>query len=66
MCARPPWRPAPQVKEGDDEKTKAKKRKLAKAWKSKARFAKLDATTKQKADNWKRFLAGKGGKKAKK
>lgn len=55
-----------QIKEGDDEKTKVKKRKLLKAHKSKARFAKLDQATKQKADAWKRFVSGKGGKKSKK
>jgi survival-of-motor-neuron-related-splicing factor 30 len=48
-----------EVKPNDDEKTKQKKRKLAKAFKSKARFAKLDLQQKQKADAWKRFLAGK-------
>lgn len=55
-----------QVKEGDDEKTKAKKRKLAKAYKSKARFAKLDLQSKEKAEAWKRFTSGKPGKKVKK
>ena len=54
------------VKEGDDERTRQKKRKLAKAWKSKARFVRLDVQQKEKADAWKSFLAGKGGKKKKK
>lgn len=48
-----------QIKETDDEKTRQKKRKLAKAYKSKARFAKLDLQQKEKADAWKRFIAGK-------
>ncbi|KAL4433592.1 hypothetical protein ABPG75_000033 [Micractinium tetrahymenae] len=51
-----------EVKPTDDEKTKQKKRKLAKAYKSKARFARLDQQQKEKADAWKRFLAGKGKK----
>lgn len=49
-----------EIKPTDDEKTKQKKRKLAKAYKSKARFARLDQQQKEKADAWKRFLAGKG------
>ena len=48
-----------QVSTEDDEKTRQKKRKLVKAYKSKARFAKLDLQQKQKADAWKRFLTGK-------
>lgn len=48
-----------EIKATDDEKTQQKKRKLAKAYKSKARFARLDLQQKQKADAWKRFLAGK-------
>ena len=48
-----------QIRETDDEKTRQKKRKLAKAYKSKARFAKLDLQQKEKADAWKRFMAGK-------
>jgi survival-of-motor-neuron-related-splicing factor 30 len=52
-----------EVKATDDDKTKQKKRKLAKAFKSKARFAKLDLQQKQKADSWKTFLAGKSKKK---
>lgn len=51
-----------EIKPTDDEKTKQKKRKLAKAYKSKARFARLDQQQKEKADAWKRFLAGKGKK----
>ena len=54
-----------EIKQGDDEKTRQKKKKLAKADKSKQRFAKLDQRSKQKADDWKRFLAG-GKKKIKK
>jgi survival-of-motor-neuron-related-splicing factor 30 len=51
-----------EVKVTDDDKTRQKKRKLAKAYKSKARFARLDSQQKQKADAWKRFLAGKASK----
>lgn len=50
------------IKDTDDEKTRQKKRKLAKAYKSKARFAKLDLQQKQKAEAWKSFLAGKSKK----
>ena len=46
--------------------TRAKKRKLAKSYKSKARFAKLDLQQKEKAEAWKRFVSGKSGKKGKK
>ncbi|PRW20751.1 survival of motor neuron-related-splicing factor 30 [Chlorella sorokiniana] len=48
-----------QIKDSDDDKTRQKKRKLAKAYKSKARFARLDLQQKEKADAWKRFIAGK-------
>ena len=46
------------IKPTDDEKTREKKRKLAKGYKSRARFARLDVQQKQKADAWKSFLAG--------
>lgn len=46
----------------DDEKTKQKKKKLAKSFKSKQRFQKMDAVQKQKADSWKAFIS-KGTKK---
>ncbi len=52
-----------EIKPTDDEKTKQKKRKLAKAYKSKARFARLDLQQKQKADAWKAFMSGGKGKK---
>lgn len=45
----------------DDEKTKAKKKKLQKSYKSKLRFQKMDKDTKNKADAWKNFVSGKGG-----
>jgi survival-of-motor-neuron-related-splicing factor 30 len=50
------------IKPTDDEKTRQRKRKLAKAFKSKARFARLDLQQKQKADAWKQFVSGKLGK----
>ena len=44
----------------DDEKTKAKKRKLQKGFKSKTRFARMDLQQKQKAESWRNFMSGKG------
>lgn len=44
----------------DDERTKAKKRKLQKSFKSKARFARMDMQQKQRADSWRSFVSGKG------
>lgn len=44
----------------DDEKTKAKKKKLQKSYKSKLRFQRMDVAQKQKADAWKSFMTGKG------
>ena len=41
----------------DDEKTKTKKRKLMKSYKSKQRFQQMDVVQKQKADAWKNFSA---------
>lgn len=52
-----------EVKPTDDEKTRQKKRKLAKAFKSKARFAKLDLQQKQRAEAWKQFMSGAPAKK---
>ena len=52
-----------EIKEEDDEKTKAKKRKLLKSMKSKMRFQNMDLVQKDKQDNWKSFLQGKGSKK---
>ncbi len=51
------------VKEGDDEKTIAKKRKLQKSYKSKMRFQNMDIHSKEKQNSWQSFLKGKGGKK---
>ena len=43
----------------DDEKTKARKRKLIKSFKSKQRFQMMDIAQKEKADAWKSFVQGK-------
>lgn len=47
----------------DDERTKQKKKKLLKSFKSKQRFLKMDLEQKKKADSWKNFMSGKGVKK---
>ncbi|RMZ52956.1 hypothetical protein APUTEX25_001075, partial [Auxenochlorella protothecoides] len=52
-----------QIKPEDDEKVKAKKKKLQKSYKSKQRFARMDVQTKEKANSWKNFVSGKGSKK---
>jgi hypothetical protein len=44
----------------DDEKTRARKKKLQKSFKSKHRFQAMDAAQKSKADAWKSFVSGKG------
>lgn len=46
----------------DDEKTKQKKKKLVKSFKSKQRFQQMDTEQKHKADAWKSFIGGKGAK----
>ncbi|KAG2484619.1 hypothetical protein HYH03_016573 [Edaphochlamys debaryana] len=51
------------IKETDDEKTKARKKKLLKSFKSKIRFQNMDLAQKQKQDSWQSFLKGKGSKK---
>lgn len=51
------------IKETDDEKTKARKKKLLKSMKSKIRFQQKDLAQKQKQDSWQSFLKGKGSKK---
>ncbi|PNH12932.1 Survival of motor neuron-related-splicing factor 30 [Tetrabaena socialis] len=51
------------IKETDDEKTKARKKKLIKSIKSKQRFQKMDVAQAKKQDNWQSFLKGKGAKK---
>eukprot|EP00955_Chlamydomonas_euryale_P104141 365542-Chlamydomonas_euryale.AAC.27 len=53
------------INEEDDEKTKARKKKLIKSYKSKMRFQDMDLKTKQKADSWQSFMSGKGAKKKK-
>lgn len=52
-----------EIKETDDEKTKVRKRKLIKSYKSKMRFQEMDLTQKSKADSWQNFMTGKGSKK---
>jgi hypothetical protein len=52
-----------EIKETDDEKTKERKKKLIKSYKSKIRFQNMDLQTKKKQDNWKDFVSGKGSKK---
>lgn len=49
----------------DDEKTKQKKRKMQKSYKSKLRFQKMDQESKAKADSWKNFQAAGTSKKKK-
>ncbi|GLC35098.1 hypothetical protein PLESTM_000279300 [Pleodorina starrii] len=51
------------IKETDDEKTRARKKKLLKSFKSKIRFQNMDLAQKQKQDTWQSFLKGKGSKK---
>jgi survival-of-motor-neuron-related-splicing factor 30 len=63
MADEPPaWM---QIKPSDDEKTKVKKKKLLKSFKSKQRFQKMDEAQKKKADDWKNFLSSKISKKKK-
>jgi len=52
-----------EVKQTDDEKTRNKKKKLQKSWKSKLRFQRLDLETKQRQQSWLDFKKGKGAKK---
>jgi hypothetical protein len=47
----------------DDEKTRAKKKKLAKSYKSKIRFQNMDKATKERQKQWLNFQKGKGTKK---
>ena len=51
------------ITDKDDEKSKSKKRKLQKGWKSQQRFAKLDAETQKRQQSWMDFKKGKGSKK---
>ena len=52
------------IKPTDDEKTKQKKKKLLKSFKSKQRFQKMDLEQKKKADSWKSFLTSKATKRS--
>lgn len=52
-----------EITDKDDDKTKNKKRKLQKGWKSQQRFAKLDAETQKRQQSWMDFKKGKGSKK---
>jgi survival-of-motor-neuron-related-splicing factor 30 len=54
-----------EIQPTDDEKTRLKKKKLIKGWKSKQRSQKLDTVHKEKADAWKSFINKKGTKKKK-
>lgn len=51
------------VKETDDEKTKNRKKKLQKSFKSKLRFQQLDMEVKNRQTSWLNFKKGKGSKK---
>jgi len=51
------------IKPTDDDKTKAKKKKLQKSFKSKMRFQEMDMVTKKKQQSWLDFKSGKGAKK---
>lgn len=51
------------IKETDDEKTKARKKKLQKSFKSKQRFQEMDKQTQKKQQSWLDFKTGKGSKK---
>ena len=52
-----------QIKETDDDKTKARKKKLQKSFKSKQRFQEMDKQTQKKQQSWLDFKSGKGSKK---
>lgn len=52
-----------ETKETDDEKTKSRKRKLLKSYKSKIRFQQMDLEQKKKQQDWHSFVKGKGSKK---
>ncbi len=51
------------IKETDDEKTRARKKKLQKSFKSKQRFQEMDKLTQKKQQSWLDFKSGKGAKK---
>uniref|UniRef100_A0A7S0VKM0 Survival of motor neuron-related-splicing factor 30 n=1 Tax=Polytomella parva TaxID=51329 RepID=A0A7S0VKM0_9CHLO len=50
------------IKDTDDEKTKALKRKKLRSYKSKQRFHKMEQDQKEKASDWQSFLKTKGSK----
>lgn len=52
-----------EIKPTDDDKTRAKKKKLQKSYKSKKRFLEMDMITKKKQQSWLDFKSGKGAKK---
>ena len=52
-----------EITDKDDEKSKTKKKKLQKKWKSDQRFAKKDAETQKRQQSWMDFKKGKGSKK---
>ena len=52
-----------EIKPEDDEKTKARKKKLIKSYKSKMRFQSMDNEQKEKQNSWQSFQSGKGAKK---
>lgn len=52
-----------EIKSTDTDKTKNKKKKLQKSYKSKMRFQKLDVETKNRQQSWLDFRKGKGAKK---
>lgn len=52
-----------EIKPTDDDKTRNKKKKLQKSFKSKMRFQEMDLLTKKKQQSWLDFKSGKGAKK---
>lgn len=52
-----------EIRDADDEKTKSKKRKLLKSYKSKIRFQQMDMTQKKKQEDWQSFVKGKAKRK---
>ena len=52
-----------EIRPEDDEKTKARKKKLIKSYKSKMRFQSMDLAQAEKQSSWQSFQSGKGAKK---
>ena len=52
-----------EMKDTDDDKTKSRKKKLLKSYKSKIRFQQMDLEQKKKQQDWHSFVKGKGSKK---